>query len=159
MNKGLTSRRTTAYREAILKAGSLALPFYIAVLMPRMYIMPAKFEIRKSKTGQYTFNLLALNGKVILTGEVCTTKIDVVRHIESVKKYAANNGNYQRRASGKEVSSFVLKGANGHILGKSRMYSSIAGMEKGIASVKANAPCARVYDWTTETDNASQRGY
>lgn len=110
--------------------------------------MPAKFEIKKSKTNQYTFNLLASNGKVILTSEIYKTKVDIVRHIKLVKRYAAGNGNYQRKTSGNKLSYFVLKGANGHVIGKSRMYSSIAGMEKGIASVKANAAGALVKDLT-----------
>ena len=44
---------------------------------------------------------------------------------------------------------FVLKAANGKIIGQSEMYSSAAAMEKGIASVKANAPTASVVDLTT----------
>jgi uncharacterized protein YegP (UPF0339 family) len=44
---------------------------------------------------------------------------------------------------------FVLKAANGQIIGTSEMYSSAAALETGIASVKANAPTALVVDLTT----------
>jgi uncharacterized protein YegP (UPF0339 family) len=153
----MISRRITAYREVKIKAGTSALPFYVGVLLLRIFIMSAKFEITKSKSGQYRFNLMASNGKVILTGEVFTTKIDVFRQIESIKKHSANNANFQRMISGNEASCFVIKDALGDIIGKSKMYSSIAGMEKGIASVKANAPCARVYDWVVENNRSHCR--
>jgi len=38
----------------------------------------------------------------------------------------------------------VLKAANGEIIGKSETYSSSWAMERGIRSVKRNAPSARV---------------
>ena len=43
---------------------------------------------------------------------------------------------------------FVLKAGNGEIIGTSEMYSSAAAMEKGIASVKTNAPGAKINDIT-----------
>ena len=46
-------------------------------------------------------------------------------------------------------SPFFLKAASGWIIGQSEMYSSLAVMEKGIASVKANAPTAQVADLAT----------
>jgi uncharacterized protein YegP (UPF0339 family) len=150
----MISRRITAYREAKTKAGSSALPFYIGVHLLRIFIMPAKFEITKRKSGQYIFCLLASNGKILLTSEVFTTKADVVRRIESVKKYSAGNANFQRMTSGSEASYFVITDTNGNIIGKSKMYSSIAGMEKGIASVRANAHCAEVYDWVVENNRS-----
>jgi hypothetical protein len=112
--------------------------------------MAAKFEIKKRKEGQYGFNLLASNGKIILTSGVLTTKMDVVRHIESVKKNGDDDVAYGRKTSSDNKCYFVLEAADGHIIGKSKIYSSIAGMEKGIASVKANAPYAEVYDWVIE---------
>jgi uncharacterized protein YegP (UPF0339 family) len=39
---------------------------------------------------------------------------------------------------------FVLTAGNHQTVGKSEMYSSTAAMEKGIASVKANAPGAAI---------------
>lgn len=101
----------------------------------------------KRKTGKYTFNLLASNGIVILTSDGFASKADVVRHIDAVKRYASNNSNYQRRSSGSDGSCFVLKGAKGKILARSKTYLSATGLEKGILSVKRNAPGAVVKDW------------
>jgi uncharacterized protein len=114
--------------------------------------MPAKFEVTKIKSGQYIFCLLASNGKVILTGESFTKKNDVFRQIESIKKHSANNANFQRITSGSEGSFFVIKDTNGDVIGKSKIYLSTAGMEKGIASVMANAPRAEVFDWVVENN-------
>lgn len=41
---------------------------------------------------------------------------------------------------------FVLKAANGEIIGKSEMYSSVAAMENGIASVVKNAAEGEIVD-------------
>jgi uncharacterized protein len=41
---------------------------------------------------------------------------------------------------------FVLKAMNGEMIGKSEMYSAAKSVEKGIASVKRNAPDARIVD-------------
>jgi uncharacterized protein YegP (UPF0339 family) len=43
---------------------------------------------------------------------------------------------------------FTLTATNGQVIGTSETYSSAAAMENGIASVKANAPCATVIDRT-----------
>jgi len=40
----------------------------------------------------------------------------------------------------------VLKATNGQTIGKSEMYKTAAAMESGIASVKTNAPDAKVDD-------------
>jgi uncharacterized protein YegP (UPF0339 family) len=41
---------------------------------------------------------------------------------------------------------FVLVAANHQTIGKSEMYTSAGAMERGIASVKTNAPAAAVKD-------------
>jgi hypothetical protein len=43
---------------------------------------------------------------------------------------------------------FNLKSGNGLVIGTSETYSSAAGREKGIASVKKNAPDAALVDLT-----------
>lgn len=55
---------------------------------------------------------------------------------------------YDRRTSSAGDPYFVLKAANGEIIGKSEMYSSDSARENGIDSIKANGPAARVDDET-----------
>jgi uncharacterized protein YegP (UPF0339 family) len=104
--------------------------------------MAAKFEIKKASNNQFYFNLKAANGQVILTSEQYKQKAKAETGITSVKTNAANDARFERKTSNGGQPYFVLKAGNGEIVGRSEMYSSAAAMEKGIASVKANAAAA-----------------
>ena len=110
--------------------------------------MAGKFEIKKSKSGQFMFNLKAGNGEIILTSEHYVAKQGAENGIASVRINAPNDANYERRISTSNQPYFVLKAANKEIIGTSEMYSSAAARDNGIASVKANAPTATVSDST-----------
>lgn len=105
-----------------------------------------KFEISSNKNGEYKFNLKASNGQVILSSEGYTTKAACNKGIESVKKNATEDANYERKESKNSKWYFNLKAANAQIIGTSEMYESKAGCENGIESVKKNAPDAQVTD-------------
>lgn len=108
--------------------------------------MAGKFELKKSYSGQFMFNLKAANNQIILTSELYRDKAGAQGGIESVKKHAGNEANYERKTSSKGEPYFVLKATNGQVIGKSEMYSSASAMDNGIASVKANTPGATVVD-------------
>jgi uncharacterized protein YegP (UPF0339 family) len=108
--------------------------------------MAGKFELKKSTSGQFMFNLKAANGEVILTSELYREKSSATAGIESVKKHASNDANYERKVSIRQEHYFVLKAPNRETIGKSEMYSSSTAMENGIKSVKNNAPTATVVD-------------
>ena len=110
--------------------------------------MAGKFELKKSKKGQFMFNLKASNGQVILSSEQYLEKTGAEDGIESVRKNAGDDANYEAKTSNKNQPFFVLKAANGQIIGKSEMYSTVSAMRKGMNSVKANAPTAKVTDLT-----------
>lgn len=110
--------------------------------------MAAKFELKRANNGQFMFNLKAANGEMILTSELYAERGSAEHGIESVKTNAPDDGRYERKNSKGGAPYFVLKAANGEIIGKSEMYSSLSAMEGGIASVKKNAPVARVDDTT-----------
>jgi uncharacterized protein YegP (UPF0339 family) len=52
--------------------------------------MAGKFELKKTASGQFVFNLKAGNGQVIATSEQYTTKDAALNGIESVKTHAAD---------------------------------------------------------------------
>jgi uncharacterized protein YegP (UPF0339 family) len=52
--------------------------------------MAAKFELKKSASGQFHFNLKAGNGEIIATSEMYNSKDAAKNGIESVKKNAAD---------------------------------------------------------------------
>ncbi|MDX9910813.1 MAG: YegP family protein [Phycisphaerales bacterium] len=110
--------------------------------------MAAKFDLKKTDSGKYMFNLKAGNGEVILTSEMYEAKPSAENGIASVKKNATTDALYERKESVRGEPYFVLKAANHEIIGRSEMYSSASAMENGIESVKKNAPEARIDDQT-----------
>ena len=110
--------------------------------------MASRFELKKSKNDKFVFNLLADNGKVILTSELYDSKASALNGIESVKKNAPDDGRYGRLSAKDGSPYFTLKAGNGQVIGQSQMYSSEAARDAGIASVQANAPEAALDDQT-----------
>lgn len=108
--------------------------------------MAAKYELKKTSDNQFMFNLKAANGEIILTSERYTTKDNAENGVKSVKINSPLNERFDRRESNKLEPYFVLKAANGEIIGNSEMYSSTPAMEDGIKSVKTNGPIAAVED-------------
>jgi uncharacterized protein len=113
--------------------------------------MAGYFELKAAAGGQFMFNLKAGNHEVILTSELYTAKSGTEHGIESVKKNAPDDARFVRKTSKKDEPFFVLTATNGQTIGKSEMYLSTAAMEKGIESVKKNAPDADVKDLTEAT--------
>ncbi len=108
--------------------------------------MSAHFEIKRAKNDQYYFRLLAGNGEVILTSEQYKVKASAKNGIASVQTNAKNDDRYERKNAKNGKPYFVLKAANHQIIGTSETYNSEQSMEKGIASVKTNAPKAKTSD-------------
>ena len=52
--------------------------------------MPAKFVVKKGKTGKFSFNLLAPNGQVVATSESYESKRACLAGVASVQKNAAD---------------------------------------------------------------------
>ena len=110
--------------------------------------MAGKFELKKSKDGQFMFNLKASNGQVILTSELYKTKPSAENGVESVRKNATREGAFEVKTNAKGEPYFILKATNGQEVGRSEYYSSKSAMENGIESVKKNAPDAKIEDLT-----------
>ncbi len=118
--------------------------------MERENIMTPRFEIKKTASGKFHFNLKAANGEVILSSEVYESKRGAEDGINSVKANAWADAQYERKMSVKNEPYFVLRAANKQIIGQSEMYCSKDGCENGIASVKKNAAEASIVDLTGE---------
>jgi uncharacterized protein YegP (UPF0339 family) len=108
--------------------------------------MAGKFVLKKSSNGQFYFNLVAGNGEKILRSEMYVAKPSALKGIESVKTNAPVDARYERKNASNGQPMFNLKAANHEIIGTSETYSSEVAREKGIASVKANAPAAATDD-------------
>ncbi len=110
--------------------------------------MAARFVLRQSGKGKFTFALKAPNGQVILTGESYASKVSALNGIASVRKNAGKDKNFEVRTAKSGKQYFVLKATNAEVIGQSQMYSSARSVPKGMASVKANAPAAQTEDLT-----------
>lgn len=112
--------------------------------------MAGKFELKKGKTGKFSFNLKSGNGQVVFTSQTYENKRSATAGINSVKKNADKDARYERKTSTKGQPYFVIKATNGQVIGKSQMYANAVSMEKGIKSVAKNAPTADTTDLTVE---------
>ena len=110
--------------------------------------MAGKFELKKSKSDRFHFNLKAGNGQVIMSSEMYETKPAALNGIESIKKNAAEESRFEKRVNSKNEPFFILKARNGQEIGRSEYYSSESAMNNGIESVRKNAPDATVDDTT-----------
>jgi uncharacterized protein YegP (UPF0339 family) len=110
--------------------------------------MSAKFEIEKGSDGHFHFHLKAANGEIIFSSQRYKAKASAQCGVDSVKTNARVDAHYERKTSNNNEPYFILKAANGETVGCSQMYSSPVAMEKGLESVKANAPTAAVVDLT-----------
>lgn len=97
------------------------------------------YEIKSTANNKYLFNLKAENQQVILTSQVYEQKQSALTGIASVQQNGADAANFEYKVSVAGEPYFVLKAANGEIIGNSQMYSSNAAAQTGVASVQANA--------------------
>ena len=109
-------------------------------------MMAGKFVLSKGKSGKYHFVLKAGNGETILSSQHYDAKVSAEGGIASVKVNAPLDERYERKTATDGSRMFNLKAGNDQIIGTSEMYTSAAGRDNGIASVKTNAPGAVVVD-------------
>ena len=117
----------------------------------------SKFLIRRVAAG-YKFDLLAANGQTIATSEVYDTHAACLKGVDSVRKCASTAHFEDQTEEVKPLPHpkfelyqdksgqfrFRLKARNGKIIAISEGYTSKAGCEHGIISVRQNAPDAEV---------------
>ena len=110
--------------------------------------MASKFVLKKAAGGQFMFNLVANNGKVVLTSERYKSRASAVNGIKSVKKHAKAAKNFDRGKTRSGGGKFVLKALNGETIGRSQTYAGSSGVTGGIQSVKRCAPGGKIEDLT-----------
>lgn len=108
--------------------------------------MAGKFELYKDKSNQYRFRLKAGNGENIGASEAYTTKAAAQKGIESVKKNATEDGQYEYKEGKNGKIYFNLKAKNHQVILSSQGYASESGAKAGAKSVAKAAPDAKVTD-------------
>jgi uncharacterized protein YegP (UPF0339 family) len=104
------------------------------------------FTIRKTKAEDYSYELKAKNGQVILSGGDYVTESAIKNTIESVKRNSQKEESFERKVNNFGKPYFVLKARNGQIVGVSGLYLSEASRDNGILSVMKNAPDAEIIE-------------
>ncbi len=108
--------------------------------------MAGSFEIYKDKSGEFRFRLKAGNGEIILASEGYKAKSSCKNGIESVKKNAKNESNFEKTETKTGKARFNLRAANKQIIGTSQSYKSSSACDNGIKCIMDNAPDALVKD-------------
>ena len=118
-----------------------------------------KFVISEAKSGGFKFNLKAGNGEVIATSQVYKSLASCKNGIASVQKNSAvaaiedqtvegfkaeKNPKFEIYQDKKKEYRFRLKAANGQIIATGEGYKELKSCKNGIASIKKNAPTAKI---------------
>lgn len=111
--------------------------------------MSGYYQLKLTSSGKPMFNLKAGNHEVILTSEVYESKAAAQNGIESVRKNGPSEASFEKKESARGEPYFVLKAANGQVIGKSEMYSSESARDNGISSVMTNCVSEKVVDETS----------
>ena len=107
----------------------------------------AYYDLKRTGT-QYMFNLRGSNGETVLTSERYVDKHGANNGIASCRVNSPYEANYMRLTNSAGAPYFVLKAANGQVIGVSEAYSSAAARDSGISWVKQNGPTAPTRDNT-----------
>jgi uncharacterized surface protein with fasciclin (FAS1) repeats/uncharacterized protein YegP (UPF0339 family) len=128
------------------------------------------FEVITDVAGRIRFHLKAANGQIIAVSQSYGTKENALKGIASIQKNApiaktadltlggpvperqpgiAQDPVFEIQCNAPDKFRFHLIAANGQIVAVSQSYLSKKSAENGIASVKTNAPGAKIIDQTT----------
>jgi len=108
--------------------------------------MASTFQLHKASDGQFRFDLLASNGKIIFSSEPYQAKASAQEGIDAVRRNVTRAGAFEVRASSSGKHYFTLSGADGFVIGQSQVYSNPASCVKGMQAVLNAAPEAVVRD-------------
>ena len=130
------------------------------------------FEIILDSANKFRFHLKAGNGQIIAVSQGYGAKESAIKGIDSIKKNAtiarivdltttesampehakgiAQEPVFEIQTNDPDKWRFHLKAANGEIIAVSQSYQTKESAEIGIASVKKNAPTAKIVDLTLE---------
>jgi len=158
----------------VVKAAPEPLPptEVITEQMPVVAKVTGVFEVLCDSVGRFRFHLKAANGQIIVVSQSYGTKESALKGIASIKENApiaktadfttggtipestypagiVQDTVFEIQFNAPDRFRFHLKAANGEIIAVSQSYLSKQSAEKGIESVKKNAPMAKIIDQTT----------
>lgn len=102
-----------------------------------------RFETFRGIDGKHYFHLKANNGQIVLASQGYSSKASATNGINSVKTNGALGARYEVRAAADGQHYFVLKAANGAIIGRSELYTTKFSAERGISVVQGLVTVAK----------------
>ncbi len=139
--------------------------------MPVAAKVTGVFEVFCDSVYRFRFHLKANNGQIIAVSQSYGTIESALRGIASIQKNApiatiadsttkeivpdfvhrgiVQDPDFEIQCDSAGKFRFHLRAANGEIIAASQSYLSRGSAEKGIASIKKNAPTAKIIDQTT----------
>jgi len=96
------------------------------------------FEVFKGNDKRWYFNFSAANHEIMLQSQSYSSRTAALGGVLSVQNNAGDEGRFEQRTASNGDSYFVLKAANGQIIGLSEMYSSASNAAAGADAVSRN---------------------
>lgn len=156
---------TDKISEPILPVEKPVLPTEaITEKVPVVTKVTGVFEVIYDAAGRFRFHLKAGNGQIIAVSQSYGTKESALKGIASIKENSpiaktadltgetkpetTQDSVFEIQFNAPDRYRFRLKATNGEIIAVSQSYLSKQAAENGIASVKTNAPMAKIIDQT-----------
>ncbi|MBD2783631.1 YegP family protein [Xenorhabdus sp. DI] len=108
------------------------------------------YDLKKTKKGQFYFNLVTTSGDIILNSEMYTTKAAANKGIHSVRVNSPDKARHEVRKNKSGKPYFVLKARNHQIIAISEAHTNEASMKKCMQSVMKIGPTEKVRDLTKQ---------
>ena len=122
--------------------------YILANVLNQGSTMSGKYLLHTAGKEQFHWDLKAGNAETILSSQMYTAKQGAVTGIESCRTNSGADLSYSRLTSKDNHPYFVLKAANGEIIGTSQMYGSGAARDHGITSCMKHGPSGVTQDET-----------
>lgn len=112
--------------------------------------MAGKYVLHPAGDAQFHWDLKGANARTILSSQLYASKASAEAGIKSCRTNSGDDARYERLTSKDSSPYFVLKAANGEVLGTSQMYSSESARDQGISSCRENGPAGTIQDTTAK---------
>ena len=112
--------------------------------------MSSRYVLKRRGDGKFTFTLQKHSGEVLLTSQVYNDKDSALRAIDTARRLAQREDNYELLRTDIGRIYFVLKNTRGEVIGKSREYIDAESSRQAINQAKANTRGARLEDLADE---------
>lgn len=106
----------------------------------------AEFEIFKGLDSKYYFRLRAANGEIVIASQSYTTKTNAKKGVASIRTNGADAANFELVAAQNDQVYFVLRAANGKVIGHGETYVSESNAEAAVESISALIASEKIAD-------------